>query len=201
MKETTLQEIEARCNYVCAEKIRDELFDSYTATTVRRWAQHRKIPSYKIGHNVFFIIEEIRAIMDRIRPGQGRGQDHHGWRGDSVTYKQMHKRVEQAFGKPMKCAVCGTTEAKRYDWANLTGRYIDITDYKRMCRSCHRRYDFKRNPPPPPRRDKCTVGGCQNLGRRQGKRDFGQDYYYGELCGPHYRQELMQRKLLPGEAK
>ena len=36
-----------------------------------------------------------------------------------------------------------TTEAKHYDYANLTGHYEDIDDYKPMCRSCHWRYDKK----------------------------------------------------------
>ena len=30
---------------------------------------------------------------------------------------------------------------KNYDWANLTGHYDDPNDYKRMCRSCHWKYD------------------------------------------------------------
>jgi len=41
-----------------------------------------------------------------------------------------------------RCDVCGTTEpGKHYDWANLTGRYEDVNDYKRMCRSCHFKHD------------------------------------------------------------
>ena len=45
-------------------------------------------------------------------------------------------------GKPKKCEVCGTTDKKKnYDWANLTGKFNDPEDYKRMCRSCHRKYD------------------------------------------------------------
>jgi hypothetical protein len=35
-------------------------------------------------------------------------------------------------------------EKKRYEWANLTGRYDDVKDYARMCISCHRKYDKKR---------------------------------------------------------
>ena len=31
-----------------------------------------------------------------------------------------------------------------YDWANLTGDYADVSDFARMCRSCHRRYDNAR---------------------------------------------------------
>lgn len=48
--------------------------------------------------------------------------------------------------EPKRCDVCSTEEAnKHYDWANLTGKYHDVTDYKRMCRSCHWKYDGKIN--------------------------------------------------------
>lgn len=32
----------------------------------------------------------------------------------------------------------------RYLWANLTGRYQDVNDYRRMCASCHGRFDAAR---------------------------------------------------------
>jgi hypothetical protein len=47
-------------------------------------------------------------------------------------------------GSPKKCEICGESETKKhYDWANLTGNYEDPNDYKRMCRSCHWKYDKK----------------------------------------------------------
>jgi len=74
-----------------------------------------------------------------------RGLNNATWRGDSATYAAFHKRVEAEFGKPSRCARCGTDDpSKTYDWANLTGNYHDIADYERMCRSCHRRYDNAR---------------------------------------------------------
>ena len=44
---------------------------------------------------------------------------------------------------PEKCQICETTKAKTFEWANLTGNYSDLTDYKRMCGSCHSKYDNK----------------------------------------------------------
>lgn len=71
-----------------------------------------------------------------------RGDKNHQWKGDGASYTAFHFRVEREFGKPMECEVCGTCdENKTYDWANLSGRYEDVTDYKRMCRSCHWKYD------------------------------------------------------------
>lgn len=72
------------------------------------------------------------------------GVNNHSWKGDKATYAALHYRVESSRGKPHYCEVCGTMEAKRYEWANLTGRYSDIMDYARMCVSCHRAYDRKR---------------------------------------------------------
>lgn len=67
------------------------------------------------------------------------------WKGNSVSYSAFHFRVESIYGKPKKCSVCGTDDlSKSYDWANLTGKYEDVSDYKRMCRSCHRQYDKNR---------------------------------------------------------
>jgi hypothetical protein len=73
-----------------------------------------------------------------------RGTANDSWKGKDVTYAAFHKRVEALKGRPTKCEVCGTTdEHKHYDWANLTGRYDDPDDYRRMCRTCHWKHDKK----------------------------------------------------------
>ena len=75
------------------------------------------------------------------------GESNHMWKGKAAGYQAFHLRVSNAFGKAKDsgCAICGTTSPDiSYDWANLTGRYHDITDYLPMCRSCHRKYDKAR---------------------------------------------------------
>jgi len=73
-------------------------------------------------------------------------QDNPNWKGDNATnLTTFHKRMEEKFGKPCFCVICETTdEEKTYDWACLTGNYEDINDYKRLCRSCHKKYDLAR---------------------------------------------------------
>lgn len=72
------------------------------------------------------------------------GDKNHRWKGDGATKAKLHTRLYRRFGKPDSCSVCGTTNpSKSYDWANLTGRYADVRDFKRMCRSCHWKYDKK----------------------------------------------------------
>jgi len=70
-------------------------------------------------------------------------ENNASWKGDEAGIPAFHKRLVALYGYPKKCEVCGTTKAKAYDWANLTGNYKDIKDYKRMCRSCHWKYDGK----------------------------------------------------------
>ncbi len=70
------------------------------------------------------------------------GPLNHMWKGDTASYTAMHYRLTHRYGQPKVCAECGATDPSlTYDWANLTGNYADISDYRRMCRSCHRRYD------------------------------------------------------------
>lgn len=77
--------------------------------------------------------------------GKQLEQNNPNWKGDNATnITTFHKRVEEKFGKPNKCECCGDTKAKQYDWANMTGKYKDMTDYKRLCKSCHIRYDRTR---------------------------------------------------------
>lgn len=72
------------------------------------------------------------------------GDTNANWKGDSAGIAAFHKRLVALFGRPRRCDVCKTTDRrKHYDWANLTGRYKDPDDYKRMCRSCHWKYDSK----------------------------------------------------------
>ena len=66
-------------------------------------------------------------------------------KGDKATYSAFHRRVYTKRGLPKECTVCGIKDpTKRYEWANLNGKYNDINDYKRMCKSCHMLYDFQR---------------------------------------------------------
>lgn len=77
-------------------------------------------------------------------PRNQRNVNNKNWKGKNVCYEAFHKRLYALKGRPMKCEVCEATDNKRhYDWANLSGRFDDPSDYKRMCRSCHWKYDKK----------------------------------------------------------
>ncbi len=59
------------------------------------------------------------------------------------SYNSIHRFVTELYGKPSFCEVCGSTTAKTYEWANVTGIYERTREnWKRMCLSCHRKVDF-----------------------------------------------------------
>jgi hypothetical protein len=72
------------------------------------------------------------------------GDKNHMWKGGEARYQALHLRVGQLRGKPQKCEECGREgSGSLYDWANISGRFDDPSDYKRLCRSCHHRLDHK----------------------------------------------------------
>lgn len=69
-------------------------------------------------------------------------QPPNNWKGDKASYHAMHAWVARHRGKPQKCEHCGTTEKRMYHWANKSRRYKrDLTDWIRLCRPCHSKYD------------------------------------------------------------
>jgi len=69
-----------------------------------------------------------------------KGENNNNWKGDQAGYSALHRRLYHS--QPMKCEECGTSDpSRRYQWASLTGNYSEPSDYKRMCQSCHARYD------------------------------------------------------------
>lgn len=66
------------------------------------------------------------------------------WKGDRVGRPALHNWVQKHLGKPIKCDHCKTIKAKQYDWANKSQKYKrQLSDWIRLCRSCHAKYDYK----------------------------------------------------------
>jgi predicted transcriptional regulator len=98
-----------------------------------------------VGQKAVFNFMRRKGIKARIAAKRNQfGPLNAQWKGDAASYKAFHRRLVSRFGQPSHCEVCGTSDpARHYDWANLTGHYEDLSDYKRMCRSCHWVYDKK----------------------------------------------------------
>lgn len=72
----------------------------------------------------------------------GPEENHPRWRGDKAGYHALHKWVQKHRGRPRMCEDCGSTEAKRYEWANISKEYKrELDDWKRLCVSCHLVFD------------------------------------------------------------
>jgi hypothetical protein len=84
---------------------------------------------------------------EKIRLHAKRGKDNYIWKGDMAGKVSKHMWLNRNFGKEKSCEICKTKDTnKTYDWANKDHKYSRIrTDYMRICRSCHRKYDYKNN--------------------------------------------------------
>ncbi len=61
---------------------------------------------------------------------------------DVNFYQRLHHYIRKTFGKPNMCEHCKITTGL-FDWANKSGEYKkDRQDWLRLCRSCHRKYDW-----------------------------------------------------------
>lgn len=70
------------------------------------------------------------------------GEENNKWKGDDVGYTGLHQWVRRKLGKPAHCAYCGRADRRKYEWANISKSYRrDLSDWIRLCTSCHRLYD------------------------------------------------------------
>jgi len=105
---------------------------------------------YKVSQKVVWRWFRDLRIKARIPYKRNqKGSKNHSWKGENATYAAFHYRVKSSRGKADKCEKCGRIDKGiKYDWANQTGNYADINDYKMMCRSCHFKKDgHKKNFP------------------------------------------------------
>lgn len=75
----------------------------------------------------------------RVKSRNLKGEKHWNFKGDQAGYKALHLRVNQIRGKATLCNICASQSW--VEWANLTERYEDPTDYEALCRKCHNKFD------------------------------------------------------------
>ena len=66
------------------------------------------------------------------------------WKGDNVGYGGVHSWIVRKLRQPKKCDHCGTSNSdKVYEWSNISRKYKrKLSDWQRLCVSCHRKYDY-----------------------------------------------------------
>jgi hypothetical protein len=73
-----------------------------------------------------------------------KGEKNYQWKEENGSYNSIHKWVNKWKGKPNHCELCGTTEKRKYHWANIDHKYRRVLDdYISMCVPCHKKYDRK----------------------------------------------------------
>ena len=73
-----------------------------------------------------------------------KGKNSPRWKGEKVSYRNLHRWVERLIGKPNKCEYCGKIGyGRQMHWANKSREYKRIlTDWLRLCAKCHKAYDL-----------------------------------------------------------
>ncbi len=109
---------------------------------------------FKKGHKNFNVLGtglikrgEHRGINTEFKKFDERlvGEKSIHWKGDMGGYVAKHSWMRRWHGIPKKCEHCKKINCKRYNWANISGKYLrDRNDWFRLCSSCHKIYDLKR---------------------------------------------------------
>lgn len=98
---------------------------------------------YKTTQKVVFRWFREVGIKSRVAAKRNQyGYNNDSWKGDNASYFAFHCRIRKMKGSANKCEECGRSDdGIVYDWANQTGNYANMDDYKMMCRSCHFKKD------------------------------------------------------------
>jgi hypothetical protein len=75
-----------------------------------------------------------------------KGDKHHFWKGDNVSYRALHSWVVRNKTPPKMCIYCGKNETKTgrrlIHWANKSHKYKrDLDDWIALCTKCHGLHD------------------------------------------------------------
>lgn len=61
---------------------------------------------------------------------------------NSAEYQRLHRWVREQLGKADKCSMDEMHQSTRYDWSNISKKYLaELSDWQMLCRACHRAYD------------------------------------------------------------
>lgn len=98
---------------------------------------------YKKGESGFLGRKHTQEYKQKMKEAF-LGEKSLNWKGDKVGYHGLHYWVRNVLGKPDKCQNCGKggLTGRKINWANKSGEYKrEITDWIRLCISCHRLFD------------------------------------------------------------
>lgn len=114
----------------------------------KRTEKHKKIMSE--SHKGYKMPKEQKIKISNSIKGKNKGKKYPQfsgenschWTGENIGYSGIHTWVKKWKGQPNLCENCGSTKAKKFEWANIDHKYRRILeDYIRLCTKCHRSYD------------------------------------------------------------
>ncbi len=119
----------------------------YRESRIKSSQSHMGNPGYWKGKKRPEFDKEWKRNMSRNPWNKGKvlpqlsGENSPNWKGDSAGYHSIHIWVSKNLGKPSHCAKCDKSEGK-FEWANISKEYKrDLSDWVRLCKSCHNIYD------------------------------------------------------------
>jgi hypothetical protein len=76
------------------------------------------------------------SIVYAENPNKAFGNRNVNWKGNKVSYRALHRWIENHKPKPLFCEICKKKPPKQL--ANISGRYKrNIKDYQWLCVKCH----------------------------------------------------------------
>ncbi len=97
------------------------------------------------GRDILWFDKISQTLKRKYKNNQIKNQkkeNNGNWKGSKASYAGFHARINREKGQPLFCEICNTTDKnKTYEWASISKNYKDLTDYKRLCKSCHNKLD------------------------------------------------------------
>lgn len=82
----------------------------------------------------------VKYWLGKKRPEMS-GNKHPNWK-EKVSYSYLHGWVAKKYGSLRYCEICRTRNAKKFEWANISGQYDrKRSDWIRVCTYCHMNLD------------------------------------------------------------
>lgn len=100
-----------------------------------RWQMLNNNPSWR---------PEVKEKLSKTMKGRKTGRKPWNWNKLNLnSYHSLHKWVYRNLGAPTECEFCSS--GKNLQWANKSHEYKhELTDWLRLCKNCHNKYDFKK---------------------------------------------------------
>ena len=97
------------------------------------------MPSGVYPHKGHPITKETRKKISLANSNEKHGS----WKGNKVKYNALHDWIKRKLGIVKYCEHCKRTDKKKYEWSNKDHKYRRVlSDWQRLCTSCHKRYDY-----------------------------------------------------------